>query len=970
MAEALLVSVITKLGEIALKEVAPDGQHQVRTTDDIRFIKDELSTMKAFLRDAEKKSMRGEVVSEWVAQVRDEAYKIQDVLEEFLLRMDLLRARLTRRHVGCLDIKFYICYIPSFNKQMTLCREFHSEIECIKREVEAISRRRLQYNLQEEVNSSNHEEETRGDYGLSSPFVEEANIIGIDKDVEKLENWLLKEGVDENHQRSIISVVGMGGLGKTTLVKKVYNSIKGHFECSAWVSVSQAFELRGILRRLMEEFYESRKQAPPKGMEAMAVEKLQQTTYGYLQGKSYILVLDDIWDVNAWEVVKIALPCKGKCKVIFTTRLEDVASPTGETNYVHKLQKLPPNLAWDLFYIKQFKNNNPSVSFPSHLKEIGEAIVKKCDGLPLALGAIGGLMSKKGTNPSVWDDVLKNLDWELNHSQDLQRLSAVLLTSYNYLPSPQKYCFLYCGFFPVDYRIKTSRLIRLWVAEGFVEDHPRKTPEEVAANYLVQLINRSILQVDIDKLRVGLNACRVHDLMREMAIQIFKKEEFGVVYTNHPSNGLLVGSHRRIAFHNKIADNSLTWDNRINHEQNNPRSFLTFSVKEVSYSALRQMLLNLKSLRLLDLSETKIEHLPSEIGNLIHLRYLGLRWTQIHQLPSSLQKLHNLQTLDLRNTKVESFPPKIQIATFPQMRHLLLTNNREKLSDRTFTIHILRRFTIGANNRELSNLQTLSGVKAHKSLASQLGYLNGLRKLYIVEVRREYCTELCAALRRMEHLRSLRICSNTKGDVLDLEMMSPPPPHIEKLSLDGIMECLPQWVCSLNNLHTIKLFDSRLTDDPMLSLSQLPNLEILVLSTAYMGRQMGWISSSSGDVGFPKLRSLCISDMLNLEEFTEIEEGMLQCLWHVVIGFCPKLKKLPHGFQHLKTIHSLILAEMPEDFIQRLRFNGGEDYWMIQYIPKTMIENRSMGCLSLKKTLDLVDMTRNLKKKNPSATTD
>ncbi|XP_058075872.1 disease resistance protein RPM1-like [Magnolia sinica] len=279
----------------------------------------------------------------------------------------------------------------------------------------------------------------------------------------KLEQLLLKN--EETQQRTVISIVGMGGSRKMTLGKKIYKTAKTSFDCHAWIYVSQSFEKKDILKRMLEGFYESRKEAATNHGKTMDETNIGEMINDYLQGKRYALFLDDICDTSVWDDVKYALPHDGGSKIIFTTRSENTARP--------------------------------------HLVEVGNAMVKRCKGLPLAIVVIGGLMSKKSTDLAEWNDVLENLDWELKDNEDLARLNRVLLTSYNYLPFHLKYCFLYCGLFPEDHVIKRKKLIRVWVAEGFIEEHPRKTPKEVSSKITLlssaQLIDRNLLQPVIDE---------------------------------------------------------------------------------------------------------------------------------------------------------------------------------------------------------------------------------------------------------------------------------------------------------------------------------------------------------------------------------------------------------------------------------------------------------------------------------------
>ncbi|KAF6145800.1 hypothetical protein GIB67_016249 [Kingdonia uniflora] len=907
---------------------------QMGVDDDIKFITSELSTLRAVLKDAEMKSFlktteqnnsRSEGVSQWMVQVRDAAYTVEDILEEFFLRMQLNNSR----QPSCLGIKFCICTAPSFFKHIGVRRRLHSQIKTLRKDVSDIARRRMDYNLQEEGIISSHREETQRDYGVSRPFVEEEDIIGIDEDVKQLQKLLITEEKELRQQRTIISIVGMGGAGKTTLAKQVYNNVSGEFDCSAWVYVSQDFQLKEILRSMLEGFCNSRKEPLPALVETMDIAKLQEEVYKYLQDKRYVLVLDDIWNEKVWEMVRHALPLRVRGRVIFTTRIMTVASPTGETPYVHHLKLLLFGQAWSLFCKKAFiRTENPLGSCPQNLKPTAQAIVHRCAGLPLALVVIGGLLSKiEATDQLQWDTVLQNLDCELNDNQGLERLNRALLTSYIYLPSHLKPCFIYCGLFPADHIFKRTMLIRLWVAEGFIEEHSRKTLEEVSNNYLDQLIQRNMLEVHETLSRVGVRWFKLDDLMRDITIHMLQKEEFGLILTQQ-SNNIYGKGPRRLAIHN--TSNGFP-SNTVGVVKT--RSLLTFSVNEFSPTTLGIMLVRFKLLRVLDLSGTSIVHFPNQVCDLIHLRYLSMRRTKVSELPHELHRLQSLQMLDLRETMVGRFPPGMELARLPQLRHFH-ANNGMPIG--------------GRSSKSLINLQTLWGIECDTNLVSQLHQSTRLRKLYICGLYEKVYIDLCAALKKLVHLSSLIITRyDDKDEVYDFESMSPLPPNLQKLQLNMPMKegRLPQWIGSLKCLHTLHLTESKLAEEMLNNLGQLPNLEILyLLKNSCIGRKMRWGDTFGGEcLKFPKLRFLLMSELPELEELSAVEEGTtMSCLETLWIIDCPKLKKLPDGFQHLKLLKKLATNDMHEDFIKRLRppFQGeGEEYWMVQHIPVLILND-------------------------------
>uniref|UniRef100_A0A3Q7F2C7 NB-ARC domain-containing protein n=1 Tax=Solanum lycopersicum TaxID=4081 RepID=A0A3Q7F2C7_SOLLC len=281
----------------------------------------------------------------------------------------------------------------------------------------------------------------------------------------------------------------------------------------------------------------------------------------------------------------------------------------------------------DKKYLLAFRSSQGTC--PDELKEFTEAIVRKCGGLPLAIVAIGGLLSCKGRNTRVWQSVLDTLDWD--HNRDIGRLNKALLFSYNHLPFYLKYCFLYLGLFPEDYEIGRKKLIRMWVAEGFVEGTAQRTEEEVANYYFVQLTDRSIIQAVTIHARDVVKACKLHDLVCDVANQMLQEEKFGSMIKEVDKN--IQERQRRLAIY-EDAD-SIPSDINL-------RGTL---INELPKSAK-----NLRNLQTLDVRNLEVKHLPAGINELQHLRHLLLssfrdRENGFVKMASGGQDFVKLQTL-------------------------------------------------------------------------------------------------------------------------------------------------------------------------------------------------------------------------------------------------------------------------------------------------------------------------------------
>ncbi|GJN32482.1 hypothetical protein PR202_gb20996 [Eleusine coracana subsp. coracana] len=321
----------------------------------------------------------------------------------------------------------------------------------------------------------------------------------------------------------------MGGLGKSTLVHNVYNRQGSHFDCRAWVSVSQFCKIDNILRNMLKELCGNDKNTQ-SDVAKMSTEELRAVLKTILEQKRYIIILDDVWRAGILlEIRDLLFSCNGKRSIlVVTTRIDEVASIADEACKI-KMKPLDMQDAWVLFCRKVFRKAEvPNLS--QELQNWGVKIVKKCEGLPLALVAIGSLLSLRDKSVAVWKHFYSQLIWELQNNPDLNHVDWILNLSYKHLPNYLKNCFLYCAMFPEDYLLRRKKLIRLWIAEGFVEHRGSMSLEEVAESYLIELVHRSMLQVTERNSFGRIRRFRMHDLVRELAVKLSEKESFSSTY--------------------------------------------------------------------------------------------------------------------------------------------------------------------------------------------------------------------------------------------------------------------------------------------------------------------------------------------------------------------------------------------------------------------------------------------------------
>ncbi|KAH7856405.1 hypothetical protein Vadar_000940 [Vaccinium darrowii] len=441
---------------------------------EVASIKAELESIMSFLKDADSSpKLENERAKIWVKQVRALAYQIEDVMDEYMLHLAENQQR-----------RGFISFLRKLARSITKLKPQHdiaSQIQDIKQIIRETKERadRNGFSCLEHGSSNKTEEKVQDDPRVASLFIDE--VVGIESTREELIHRLII-GVSN---RTVTSLVGMGGSGKTTLAKTVFDNQKvlEHFDCQAWVSVSQSYKTEDIFRRIINQLYQTREEFAPQGIDMLDQNSLIHLLREYLHEKRYLLVFDDVWNFDFWRFVKVALPKNNKgSQIIVTTRSEDVASFFKESSldHIYKLEPLIEEEAWKLFCKLTFLQDFGGC--PPELEKVSRAIVRKCEGLPLAIVTIGALLSTKNKVVSEWQRFYNSLGSELERNAHLTNITKILLLSYHDLPYYLKPCFLYFGIIPKDYQITRGRLVRLWIAEGLLKDKEEKLWKKLLKN--------------------------------------------------------------------------------------------------------------------------------------------------------------------------------------------------------------------------------------------------------------------------------------------------------------------------------------------------------------------------------------------------------------------------------------------------------------------------------------------------------
>ncbi|CAK9153237.1 unnamed protein product [Ilex paraguariensis] len=884
-------------------------------------IKDELKQMQAFLRVADVRKETDPQLKVWVEQVQDVAFDTEDVLDEFMLQFGHARGD---------GFQGFLRKIACSIKNLKARHQIASELQKIKSRVDNISKVNSgRYQITEQGSSSTFICTTGNDGRGNALLIEESELVGIEKPKQQLITWVL--GGDSRLR--VVSVVGMGGSGKTTLVKKVFddNHVKTQFQSHAWITVSESFNLVELLKKMISQLHDEIRQDPPRRMESMNDNELKVVIKEFLHERRYVVVLDDVWTIEAWEAIKYVFP-NNNCKscLLLTTRMHDVASTSSSDfhgDHIHHMKALSDEESWALFCKKTFNDT----CCPRQLEEYSRKILRKCEGLPLAIVVIGGVLASKDKSTiKEWEMINCSLGDELENNDKFERIKKILYLSYNDLPYYLKNCFLYLGIFPEDYEIDISGLIRQWTTLRLVQGRETKTVEEVAMGYFNELLNRSLIQLQwtepkmIEELADDYfnevlsgsliqrldtkwegspRTCHIHDLLREILMPKLREQNIIIVASGQDIRW--PDKARGLAIHNLE-------DVKENKCLRQLRSLAIFGRMDSgrNTSLFSRLIDGCKYLKVLDLSYSWMGTFPDGVCKLLHLRYLSMRATWLRAIPKSIQKLRNLETLDLRYCNVNELP--VNIGELRKLRYLLLGWGKIRES----------RCKAPMNIGNLSSLQKLGTIDADESngniIMGEVGKLTQLKTLYITGLRREDGMTLCSSLAKLSKLRSLTVRSVFKGhEFLDLLSLSSCPPFLQKLQLIGQLENVPRWILSLQSLVRLQLGESKLRDDQIQCLQDLPNLLQLELNFACVGESLFFKVG-----GFQRLKILKLYNLQELR-WVRVEQGAMPNLEMLYLRYCP-LEKVPVGIEHLTKLQLLDLSYMSDSFIKKLSNRGKE----------------------------------------------
>ncbi|XP_062016567.1 putative disease resistance protein RGA3 isoform X2 [Rosa rugosa] len=631
-ATSIAENVLGRLASYASQEISLAWGAQLELTK----LSKTLSTIKLVLQDAEKKQVKNPLITHWLGNLKDVCHDVDDVLDE--LEFQKLRKKVLVNNRGI--VKGKVCQFFSRWNPVVFNFKMGHKVKEIREQLLEIENDKREFALVEVANISEDHHVSQGKHNNkreTDSLVEASDVIGRDDDKKQIISYLLNNTVISSEEHvSIISVLGLGGLGKTTLAKLVYNDsmVEENFEMKMWICVSENFDVQTLIRGIINAAIEQK-------CEDDSLDRMKRRLQDTLRGRKFLLVLDDVWDteligvtIEKWIDLKVLLNVGANgSKIILTTRNKSVALLVSPL-YMHPLEGLPHKDCMSLFIKKAFKKGEEQRY--QHLIEIGEDIVKKCGGVPLAVATVGSMLYLK-VERHYWLSVRDDEMWNIGNDNILPALKL----SYDALPPYLKSCFAFCSLFPKGFEFNSATLTCFWMAQGYLKISDKtQNFEQMGLDYVRQFCSRCLFQVDQDFKTVVIS--KIHDLVHDLAISV-AQVEFSTINCRPSSTFEKVR-------HVSISEEDLSQIPNFMLQSRKLRTILSFDddCQIINQRFLKTCISNFKYMRVLDLSGSLLEELPSSIGRLCHLRSLDLSCNdKIKWLPKSICELLNLQSLNL-----------------------------------------------------------------------------------------------------------------------------------------------------------------------------------------------------------------------------------------------------------------------------------------------------------------------------------
>ncbi|XP_035541616.1 putative disease resistance RPP13-like protein 1 [Juglans regia] len=806
-----------------------------------------MERIREVLDDADEKQQTKKTVKAWLDELRDLAYDVEDILDEFAIEalQHKLMAAESQASASMVRNLVPACCTSLTPSAIKIKFRLGSKIEKMNTRFYDLMTQKDQLNLKENVSPRPNKRRERPP---STSVVTKGHIYGR----EEVKGAVLQLLVSEKHSDAsnkvpnVIPIVGMGGIGKTTLAQLIYNDqkVESFFNLKAWAYVSEDFDVATITKTILQSL-------TSKNCDGKDLNWLQVKLKEKLLGKRFLVIIDDVWNENYYDWTLLRAPFEvgaPRSSIIVTTRIQKVSSLMRNKEVEpFQLEGLSNEACLSIF--TQHALDARDFSAHQNLKDIGEKIVSRCKGLPLAVKTIGGVLRSKHEDYNEWEKVLKNKIWDI--SMEESGIPSSLMVSYDNLPSHLKRCFAYCSILPKDYKFEEKEVVLLWMAEGLIKPlQDEEEMEDLGSKYFCNLLSRSFFQQS----RINESQFVMHDLINDLAQSVagntcFRMED-------------RVGGYCYLAHHV--------------HFKLVPR---------------------LHSLRVLSFNGYNIMELSDSIGDLKHLRYLDLSQTRIRDLPESITSLYNLQTLLLESCICLKKLP-LMFRNLVNLRHLNIehANSLEGMP-----------MQIG----KLTCLQTLSNLVLGKDSCSGIKELGPLKHL-----RGTLCISRLENMIESKDAKDAELIKKTKISALwlewskyideskhttsELEVLNGLQPH------DALMKLViinyggtrfPNWLTSPSFPHMVSL---RLEN--CYNCTSLPPLGQYVPSLKNLSIEgMANVKSVGSEFCGSNLETLHFHDMEEWKNWSPCEE--FPNLRELFLHKCPKLLgKLPNNLPLLNKV--------------------------------------------------------------------
>ncbi|MED6192856.1 hypothetical protein PIB30_013955 [Stylosanthes scabra] len=852
LVSGLLTDILTKVDSATYKEISLLWGLK----DEIDTLKNSLRFINAFILDAENKQTESKSIMEWLQQLRDCFFDARDILDE--IECEALRNKVVKSQGS---FKRKVKHFFSLSNPLAFRIQVAHKIKKIKKRIDELGTLRMQFGLSEihASSSSSNVHVPKLAWRETKSSVRPSDVIGRDEEKDKIIGLLMVPPSDSGNEIiDVIPIVGIGGLGKTTIAQLVYNDdrVVENFKLRMWVFVSDDFDVK----RLALEILKAMNGTDIDAHHNYSYDQLQNLLREGLDSTKFLLVLDDVWneDYRAWSELRnllVGMHDDGNngigSKIIVTTRSEKVASIMGKA---YKLLYLPDEDCLKLFLRCAFPAGEGK-QYP-RLVEIGKEIARKCKGLPLAVVSLG-CMLRSELRESVWKKTRDSEIWKTDQQKD--GILAPLRLSYNHLPSELKRCFSYCSVFPKGHEYSNLELISFWMAHGLLQtNNEDEEAEDLGEFYIQELVSKSFFegvpedQVVVDGLifeelkHLGISYFKMHDLINDLAVSTMQNERAAVRFN---STNVRENVHH-LSFSESREGVPNFGNKMLSKVQTIGFWHASESASAITGPFLRWVSKEFRYLRVLNLQGSNFQFLPDCFYKMKHLRYLNLSYCQrMEKLPDSICKLQNLEVLNLCRCVALKYIPK-NLMNLVSLRILWITTQVNDLS------------YIGFKTFSSLQILILWNCENLAFLPHDLGHLTALKRLSIEaclevthfgdegeqEIEEDYSLKLEQfSINQLPELLALpnwlRRCSKTLRylGLSQCQSLTAFPewlPVLTSLETLLIADCpkltLPHNIDSVHNLQNLKIFGcpqlvekcKRDTGPDWCKISHIPNVEL------------------------------------------------------------------------------------------------------------------------------------------------